>query len=94
MQIYQPTDFQKEWLDFHRRVPGWLYHYTTVDGLLGIVRDRMIFGTHYQFLNDSLEIVWGKRCGDRLAAESNSIAGCGRPVRTAVVGPKTQHRPI
>lgn len=48
-------------MKLHSGVPVRLYHYTTVDGVLGILRDRSIFGTHYRFLNDSLEITWGKQ---------------------------------
>ena len=59
MQSEEAPEFQKSWLDFHVAVPGWLYHYTTAEGLLGILRDRSMFGTHYRFLNDPLEIVWG-----------------------------------
>src|SRR5712692_6378210 len=61
MQIERAPEFKKSWLDFHHGVPGWLYHYTTADGLMGILRDRSMFGTHYRFLNDSLEIIWGKQ---------------------------------
>lgn len=34
-----------------------LYHYTTWDGLLGILRTQTLWATHYRFLNDHLEIV-------------------------------------
>jgi len=42
---------------------------TTVDGLVGILRDRSMFGTHYRFLNDSLEITWGKQLVARYIEE-------------------------
>jgi hypothetical protein len=32
-----------------------LYHYTTQEGLLGIVKNREIWATHTQYLNDRLE---------------------------------------
>src|SRR5215216_2147689 len=32
-----------------------LFHYTTGDGLLGIVKDRCLFATHADFSNDSSE---------------------------------------
>jgi hypothetical protein len=32
-----------------------LFHYTTAEGLLGIVRDRALFATHADFANDSSE---------------------------------------
>ena len=37
------------------RPHGPLYHYTTQVGLLGIVRNREIWATHTQYLNDSRE---------------------------------------
>jgi hypothetical protein len=60
MKVNQYPEFRQSWVDFHINVPSWLSHYTTADGLLGIVRDKSMFGTHYRFLNDSLEVVWGK----------------------------------
>jgi hypothetical protein len=61
METEQNPEFMEDWLKFHHALPlGWLHHYTTPDGLLGIVRSKTIIGTHYRFLNDSLELVWGK----------------------------------
>ena len=34
-----------------------LYHYTTWDGLLGILQTHSLWATHYKFLNDYSEIV-------------------------------------
>lgn len=34
-----------------------LYHYTTQTGLLGIIRDRQIWATHTQYLNDRREFL-------------------------------------
>lgn len=34
-----------------------LYHYTTWDGLLGILQTQTLWATHYKFLNDCSEIV-------------------------------------
>jgi len=34
-----------------------VYHYTTWDGLLGILQTKTLWATHYKFLNDYLEIV-------------------------------------
>ena len=34
-----------------------LYHYTTLEGLHGILQSRSLWGTHYKFLNDYSEIV-------------------------------------
>lgn len=37
-----------------------LYHYTTQKGLLGIIRDRQIWATHHQCLNDTQEFIHAK----------------------------------
>lgn len=34
-----------------------LYHYTTWDGLLGIIKSQCLWATHYRFLNDFSEII-------------------------------------
>jgi len=34
-----------------------LYHYTTWEGLLGILQTQTLWATHYRFLNDSSELV-------------------------------------
>lgn len=34
-----------------------LYHYTTWDGLLGIIQTQSLWATHYKFLNDYSEII-------------------------------------
>ena len=34
-----------------------LYHYTTWDGLVGILQNKTLWATHYKFLNDYSEIV-------------------------------------
>lgn len=38
---------------------GILYHYTTAQGLHGILKDREIFATHYNYLNDISELKHG-----------------------------------
>jgi len=35
----------------------YLYHYTTQDGLLGILKNNCLWATHYKFLNDYSEII-------------------------------------
>jgi hypothetical protein len=37
-----------------------LYHYTTWDGLIGILKTQTLWATHYRFLNDYSEIVFFK----------------------------------
>ena len=34
-----------------------LYHYTTFDGLIGILQTQSLWATHYKFLNDFSEII-------------------------------------
>jgi len=34
-----------------------LYHYTTLQGVLGIIQSQCLWATHYKFLNDSSEII-------------------------------------
>lgn len=38
-----------------------LYHYTTQQGLLGILENKCIWATHYKFLNDYSEIIKFKK---------------------------------
>ena len=40
---------------FSRQPPEILYHYTTQAGLLGIVKDKEIWASHTQYLNDQRE---------------------------------------
>lgn len=40
--------------------PETLYHYTSIDGLMGILRNESIWLTDYQYLNDMEEIEHGK----------------------------------
>lgn len=37
-----------------------LYHYTTLDGAIGILQSKTIFASNAMFLNDSSELVYGK----------------------------------
>jgi hypothetical protein len=37
-------------------IPETLYHYTTQDGLLGILKDQSLWATHILYLNDSMEM--------------------------------------
>lgn len=40
---------------FSRMPPEILYHYTTQDGLLGIIKNWEIWASHTQYLNDAME---------------------------------------
>jgi len=37
-----------------------LYHYTTASGLLGILRDRRIWMTDIEFMNDAAELAYAR----------------------------------
>jgi hypothetical protein len=54
-----------------------LYHYTTQKGLLGIVKEREIWATHHQYLNDTQEFLHAQalfrdEIEKRLNSESDS----------------------
>jgi hypothetical protein len=63
-----------------------LYHYTTQTGLLGIIRDRQIWATHTQYLNDrreflhAVDLVRGEI--QRLLNEQNARQGEASSTRT------------
>jgi DUF2971 family protein len=40
--------------------PNLLYHYTTTDGLLGIVQEQTLWATDAEFLNDAQELQFGR----------------------------------
>jgi hypothetical protein len=46
--------------DHSRRVPEELHHYTSVEGLKGILDSGQIWATHTGYLNDSQEIFYGR----------------------------------
>lgn len=41
-----------------RNPPDSLFHYTTIDGLLGIVQSKTLWASQIQYLNDSVEFYW------------------------------------
>ncbi len=54
-------DFYDIWLPMHSRKDNLLlYHYTTFEGLKGILKNRSIWFTHTSTLNDPLELKYGK----------------------------------
>lgn len=61
-QIRQAIEyFWKSWLPEHSTDDNLqLYHYTTIDGLKGIIRNRSIWLTHTSTLNDPTELKYGK----------------------------------
>lgn len=38
-----------------------IYHYTTYQGIEGILKTQSLWATHYQYLNDSQEVIYAKR---------------------------------
>lgn len=57
-------------------VPERLWHYTTTEGLLGIIGSRKIWATDAMYLNDSRELLEG---ADRLAWEAGNAVGDPTP---------------
>jgi DUF2971 family protein len=41
-------------------LPALLYHYTSADGLLGIMRTEALWATNARYMNDASEIVYGR----------------------------------
>ncbi len=56
------NDFYGSWLQIHSTdSPLILYHYTTLEGLKGILDNRSIWCSHISTLNDPLELQYGKK---------------------------------
>jgi hypothetical protein len=56
------NSFYTLWLPKHELPKGFpLYHYTTLGGMQGILRDRAIWCGHASMLNDPLEIQYGQK---------------------------------
>src|SRR5579883_2004996 len=51
-----------------------LYHYTSGDGLQGIVRDKNLWATHYKYLNDSTEIRYAFEILKKVVREKKKTA--------------------
>lgn len=41
-------------------LPKHLYHYTTLEGLKGIISSNALWATHYKYLNDSSEVDYAR----------------------------------
>ncbi len=48
-----------EWLTRHQRPPELLFHYTTAEGLLGMLQSRQLWATNVRFMNDTSEMGHG-----------------------------------
>ena len=42
-------------------IPPELFHYTSIEGLRGILENRCLWATHFEKLNDSTEVVYGRK---------------------------------
>jgi len=63
--------FMPTWLNEHQRISDdTLYHYTTHDGMKGIIESRNIRLTHSTSLNDPNEIIYGQSIIDSVLNES------------------------
>ena len=47
------------WLSRHQSPPPLLYHYTTAEGLLGMLQSRQLWATNVRFMNDTSEMAHG-----------------------------------
>src|SRR5712671_6860096 len=47
------------WERMHRDPPRLLYHYTSADGLLGMLEGRQLWATNVRFMNDTSELGYG-----------------------------------
>lgn len=57
-----------------RKPPKNLWHYTTLEGLLGIVRDSAVWLTDVRFLNDKREYLYASDVFDEVIAERKAKA--------------------
>lgn len=62
-------------LRLNRSQNHYVYHYTNVVGLRGIIDSRSIWASDYHFLNDASEIVFGLQILEMLTASRHGIAG-------------------
>jgi hypothetical protein len=46
----------KAWVQRHRNPPDLLFHYTTSQGLLGIVQTNNLWATNISYMNDTSEL--------------------------------------
>ncbi len=57
-----------------KRIPSVLYHYTSAQGLLGIIRSRSVWATNIRFMNDSKEYGLALELADGAISERLSAA--------------------
>jgi hypothetical protein len=66
------------WFPLHKKPPGHLFHYTTIEGLLGILRENRLWATHVAYLNDPSELTHAhdliqEELASRMSATESSI---------------------
>ena len=50
-------------------LPPELFHYTTIEGLKGILENRCVWSTHFEYLNDSTEVIYGQTLAKKVIHE-------------------------
>jgi hypothetical protein len=50
------NSIMEDWLNFHKPIPLKLYHYTTAEGLIGILNSTSFWMTNLRYMNDLSEL--------------------------------------
>jgi hypothetical protein len=66
------SDIFKDTTIFPDETPRHVYHYTTIEGLKGIVSTGSLFATEITFLNDSSELVYADQIIRKYTASADS----------------------
>lgn len=61
LQMELASEWDYDYKKMISQSPVRLYHYTTIDGLMGIVKDNTLFASNALFLNDSSELHYGQQ---------------------------------
>src|SRR5262249_50303046 len=48
----------EQWVSLHRKRPRYLFHYTNIQGLLGMLQSNRIWATNCRFMNDPTEMAY------------------------------------
>jgi hypothetical protein len=63
-----------KWSVYHKEFPNVLFHYTSADGLIGILSSKSIWMTDLRYMNDSSELQYSRSLIEtRLKSRSNEI---------------------
>jgi hypothetical protein len=71
-----------DWLS--KPIPATVWHYTSLQGLLGIVKSKQIFVTDMRYLNDREEFVHAQAFVDQVVSELDEVDENGWQARQAV----------